>query len=134
MTKSPANQTPKKIDIWAVIGSISSNKELAWPEIDGLYEPYLINKALSYFPDTVLYADMMNRFFEIPKKAQYSYLINSIRPKKRFSKWAKKDKENPDFIAVQEYFQYNNKKTEEILKFLSPDQINNIKKELEIGG
>lgn len=132
--KTTSTDKPPKVDIWAVVGSINTNNELPWDEIEGLYEPYIINKALSYFPDTVLYADEMNRFHEIPKKAQYGYLLNSIRPKKRFSKWAKKEKEDSSFLAVQEYFQYNNKKTEEALKILTPEQINMIKKELETGG
>lgn len=124
----------KKVDIWAVIDSVNTNKEFPWQEIDGLYDPYIVNKALSYFSDTVLYADEMNRFYDVPKQAQYGYLLNSVRPKKRFSKWAKKEKEDLDFSAVQIYFQYNNKKTEEALKILTPEQINMIKKELETGG
>lgn len=133
-SKKATTPQPKKIDIWSIVGSINTNDELVWSEIEGLYAPYIINKALSYFPDTVLYADEMNRFHEVPIQAQYSYLLNSIRSKRRFSKWAKKEKDNSDFDAVQQYFSYNNKKTEEALKILSPEQLENIKRELETGG
>ena len=51
------------------------------------YEPWLTNTALSYFPDTILYANEMNTYHQLEKRPQYEYLINTIRPKKRWSKW-----------------------------------------------
>ena len=64
----------------------SENDELA----EAGYNAYLTNKSLSYFPDTLFYANEMNVMNHTDKRLQYSYLLNSIRPKKRFSKWVKK--------------------------------------------
>lgn len=97
------------------------------------YQAFLTNRALSQFPDTILYANEMNIHNHLDNKLQFHYLINTIRPKKRFSKWAKRQ-DSDDFEAVKEYYKYNNTKTEQALALLSPDQIRTIKKRLNTGG
>jgi hypothetical protein len=97
------------------------------------YNPYLTNKSLSYFPDTLLHANEMNMLNHVDSKLQYSYLLNSIRPKKRFSKWVKKQ-EDIDIEAIKEYYKYSTAKAEAALSLLSPQQINEIKKRLNKGG
>jgi hypothetical protein len=134
MMESKSGTSTKPFDLWAIVNSINSNKAYDWADIEAVYEPYIVNKALSYFPDTVLFADDMNRFFDVPKKAQYLYLINTIRPRKRFSKWVKNVGASDDFVAVQKYFSYNNRKTEDALKILTPAQIIVIKQKQETGG
>lgn len=106
----------------------TANDELA----EKSYAPYLINKSLSYFPDTILYSNELNIHHQLDNKLQYHYLLNSIRPRKRFAKWVKKQDSN-DFEAVQEYYNYNNEKTAQALILLSKDQIDLIKKQLEKG-
>ena len=107
----------------------TENDELA----EAGYSPFLTNRGLSYFPDTILYANEMNMHHHLDNKLQFHYLINSIRPKKRFSKWAKRQ-DSESFAIVKEYFKYNNTKTEQALAILSPDQIKIIKKKLNTGG
>jgi hypothetical protein len=107
----------------------TDNDELA----EAGYVPFLTNRSLSYFPETILYANEMNMQNHLDKKLQFHYLINSIRPKKRYSKWAKRQ-DSEDFEAVKQYFKYNNIKTEQALQLLSPDQIRTIKKKLTTGG
>lgn len=107
----------------------TDNDELA----EAGYVPFLTNRSLSYFPDTIMYANEVNMHQHLDNKLQFHYLINSIRPKKRFSKWAKRQ-DSDDFEAVKEYFKYNNAKTEQALTLLSPDQINIIRKRLNTGG
>ncbi len=107
----------------------TENDELA----ETAYVPFLSNRSLSNFPDTILYANEMNMRNHLDNKLQFHYLINSIRPKKRFSKWAKRQ-DSEDFDAVKEYFKYNNTKTDQALQLLSPDQIKIIKKRLNTGG
>jgi len=107
----------------------TENDELA----ESGYVPFLTNRSLSNFPDTILYANEMNMKHHLDSKLQFHYLINSIRPKKRFSKWAKRQ-DSDDFEAVKEYFKYNNTKTEQAISLLTPDQIIKIKKKLKTGG
>jgi hypothetical protein len=97
-----------------------------------LYQPFLVNKSLSYFSDTIMYANEMNRRHGLDNKLQYQYLLNSIRPSRRYAKWVKKVG-NSDFEAVQEYFKYSNEKTFEALSLLSSDQISLIKEKLKKG-
>lgn len=121
------------------VSSITYNKNdmMTGTENDELaesgYNPYLTNKSLSYFPDTLLYANEMNVLNHVDNKLQYSYLLNSIRPKKRFSKWVKKQ-EDIDIEAVKQYYKYSTAKAEAALSLLSPQQINEIKKRLNKGG
>ena len=121
------------------VSSITYNKKdmMTGTENDELaesgYNPYLTNKSLSYFPDTLLYANEMNVLNHVDNKLQYSYLLNSIRPKKRFSKWVKKQ-EDIDIEAIKEYYKYSTAKAEAALSLLSPQQINEIKRRLNKGG
>ena len=97
------------------------------------YVPFIVNKALSYFPDTLLYANEVNKLAHIDNKLQYHYLLNSIRAQKRFSKWAKKE-DSDDLEVVKQYYGYSNEKAYQALSILSKDQLNYIKKQLEQGG
>lgn len=100
----------------------SENNELA----EKLYKPYLVNKGLSYFQDTIMFSNEINRLPLLENKLQYEFYLNSIRPLKRYAKWVKKV-DSDDFEAVQEYYQLNNDKTIEALSLLSSDQISLIK-------
>jgi hypothetical protein len=102
-------------------------------ETERTYAPYVVNRCLSYFPDTLLHANEMNRLNFLDKKVQYDYYLGSIRARKRFSKWLKKEESN-DIELVKNYFGYSDKRAREALRILSKDQISNIKKEMDIGG
>ena len=96
------------------------------------YVPFVVNKALSYFPDTVLHANEMNRSI-VDKKLQFHYLLNSIRPAKRFAKWVKKDNvENLE--AVKQFYGYNTDKAVQALSILTDDNLHYIKQKLQRGG
>lgn len=96
------------------------------------YNSYMVNKGLSYFIDTVMYANEMNRNHHIDSKLQNDYLLNTIRPKKRFAKWVKKVSED-DLEAVKDYFKYNDEKARQALSILSDDQLKIIKEKLQGG-
>lgn len=97
------------------------------------YSPYVINRSLSYFPDTLFHANEMNQKHFLSKKMQYDYLRCSIRKRKRFSKWDKKT-QTSNLDLVKEYYSYSTKKALEILPLLSEDQIEYIKTALYTGG
>ena len=98
------------------------------------YTPFLVNKGLSYFPDTVLYANEMNLNSGIPNDWQFYFFLNSIPKKKRFSKWHKKDAQTESFRLVKEYYGYSDEKTKEALTVLSDIQVAMIKEKLYKGG
>jgi hypothetical protein len=98
------------------------------------YVPFIINRGLGYFPDTVLYANEMNRNSSIAADWQFSFLLNSISKKKRFSKWHKKDAETESLRLVKEYFGYSDSKAIDALSILTEDQLVMIKEKLYKGG
>ena len=104
------------------------------PQANKDYSSFIVNRGLSYFPDTVLYANEMNRYPSIPNYWQFFFLINSIPKKKRFSKWSKKDKETKALQLVKEYFGYSNERAKEALTVLSEDQLKMIEEKLYKGG
>lgn len=97
------------------------------PEFEKKYNPYLTNKALSYFNDTLGHANRMNMLYHLDNKLQYHYYLNIVRPRQRRSKWHKKPQQNEDIEAIKEYYGYNNKKAEDVLNILSTEQIRTIK-------
>ena len=97
------------------------------------YPPYIINKCLSGHIDCILYANEMNLHHSLDKDMQYSFYLNSLRKKKRFSPWIRKDKVN-DLECIKKYYGYSNEKASQALKILTKEQIKFIKKRLETGG
>jgi hypothetical protein len=97
------------------------------------YAPYMVNRALSFFADTVFQANEMNRNYHLDNKLQFDYLLNNIRPRKRWSQWLKPEKiDNIDI--VKEYYEFSNEKAKNALEILSVDQLEYIKQKLDIGG
>jgi len=97
------------------------------------YNPFMVNRQLSYFQDTVLFANEMNVNSHLDNRLQFDFLINIIRKKKRFSKWAKAQK-NDDVEVIKEYYGYSNNKARQVHSLLSSDQINDLKKKVYRGG
>jgi hypothetical protein len=120
-------------DFVTAINSTKKNLINEDPALEKEYAPFLTNKALSYFTDTIMDANRMNMHHGLDKKLQFDYLINIIRPGKRFSKWAKKV-ENNDRDLVKTYYGYNDRNAEVALSLLSAEQLKIIKERLENGG
>lgn len=97
------------------------------------YPSYIINKCLSAYIDCILYANEMNMNHQLDKDMQYTFYLNAIRKRKRFSPWIRKEKIS-DLECVKSYYGYSNEKASQALKILNRTQLNFIKKKLEIGG
>jgi len=98
------------------------------------YSPFMVNRALSYHMDCVLYANEVNKHHSIDKDMQYQYLLNSIRPvKRKFQPWQKSSTDK-DLEHIKEYFGYSNQKAKEALLLLSAEQIAEIKIRTDKGG
>ena len=107
----------------------TENDELA----ESSYVPFVVNRALSYFPDTILHSNEMNRYSGSDNKLQFSYLLNSIRPAKRFAKWVKRENMS-DIEMVKNFYGYNTEKAVQALSILTQDNLHYIKQKLERGG
>ena len=118
------------------LNSININKDNLMEDDPGWeknYPSYVINKCLSHHMDTLAFANEMNRYPNLDKRLQYSFFLNTVRPKKRFSPWGKKE-EVKDLEIVNQYYGYSNEKAKQALRILSPDQLNYIKEKLNRGG
>ena len=103
------------------------------PSLEKEYNPYIINRIYSGNLDSVMFANEMNKYSFLNKKIQYDFYLNSLRSKKRFSPWLRKDKVN-DLECVKQYYGYSNEKASQALKILDKQQLNFIKQRLETGG
>lgn len=102
-------------------------------EDEKTYNGFMVNRSLSYFPDTVTLANEMNRYHHLDNRLQYQFLINIVRKRKRFSKWVKPELEN-DLESVKEYYGYSNEKARQIMPLLSPSQLQTIREKVNKGG
>lgn len=118
------------------VNSITTTKQnlMEDPQCEKEYNPFLVNRALSYFPDTVMYANACNQFQHLDKKWQYDFLRTSISKKKRYSKWHKKQPVSEDLFAVQQYYKYSTERALELLNILSEEEIKQIKQLMDKGG
>jgi hypothetical protein len=103
------------------------------PHLAKEYPPYIINRCMSGHMDSVMYAQEMNKYHFLDKDLQYNFYLNTLRKRKRFSPWIRKDKVS-DLDYVKRYYGYSNEKASQVMKILTPEQITYIKQRLETGG
>lgn len=115
------------------LNSINDTKQdLSDSDVDG-YVPFVVNRTLSYFPDTVLLANELNQYHHMSHKGQYLFLLNTVRKRKRFTKW-QKPQMTDDIEVVKEYYGYNNERAMETLSLLSDQQLQQLKQKVSKGG
>ena len=103
------------------------------PSVIKDYAPYIINRCLSGNLDCIMFVNEMNKYSFLDKDMQYSFYLNTLRKKKRFSPWLRKDKVT-DLEIIKQYYGYSNEKASQALKILTPEQIKFIKQRLDTGG
>lgn len=90
------------------------------------YNPFMVNRGLSYFPDTVIFANEMNRYHHLDNKLQNDFLINIVRKKKRFSKWHKATNDE-NIELIKQCYGYSNSKAQSVLPLFTPQHLESIK-------
>tara|TARA_R100001082_G_scaffold86120_1_gene52712 strand:- start:13234 stop:13617 length:384 start_codon:yes stop_codon:yes gene_type:complete len=119
------------------LNSINYTKENLLDTEDELvekqYTPFVVNRCLSYFPDTIIHSNIINENCHIDKKMQYDYYLASIRKRKRFSKWLKQE-ESEKIDTIKEYFGYSNQKAKEVEDLISDSNIEDMRESMFKGG
>lgn len=115
-----------------IIKSISSTKKNIL-ENEKDYNAFMVNRGLSYFPDTVIYANEMNKYHHLDTRLQFDFLINIVRKRNRFSKW-NKSIESENINAIKEYYGYSNEKARDVLPLLSNENLKTIRGRIQHGG
>jgi hypothetical protein len=136
-------EAPKVEEVWKkpsispfdFINAIHHSKEALitddWSERQ--YNPYIVNRGLGFGADTVIYANEMNARPHLDRLLQFDFLINTIRPRKRYNKWLKA--ETVEVLdTIQEYYGYSKEKARQVLPLLSDTQLKTIKSRLNRGG
>lgn len=101
---------------------------------DKAYLPFMVNRGLSFFVDTILYANAMNERAHIPAKMQYDFLRNGVSPRKRFSKWAKKTEDSELISLIMRKYSMSAEKARDAASLFTTDAIKDIKNDLDKGG
>lgn len=113
-------------DLWDIVNDISAKfHKISDEQIEESYDPFLVNRAMSYHIDTILAANLMNTSTGLSDKMQYLFYINSVTPKKRFSKWGKK-RNNDLAVKIAQHYKTNLTRAEEILSILPENAIEKI--------
>jgi len=117
------------------LASINHTKKNLIEDIsdESSYNPYVINRCLAGHEDCIFYVNEMNIFPNTSKRMQYSFYLNTLRKRKRFSPWVKKDSIT-DLDYVKRYYNYSNEKAIQALKLLTKEQLDLIKLKFEEGG
>ena len=103
------------------------------PSLEKEYPPYIINRCFSGHIDSIMFANELNKYPNLDKKLQYDFFLNSLRKKKRFSPWLRKDQiKNLDLI--KQYYGYSNEKAKQVLNILTKEQLSFMRDRLETGG
>jgi NACalpha-BTF3-like transcription factor len=129
------NDGPRGTDL--LKGCLSySSESLSVDSPDKEYVPFIVNRGLSYFQDTILFANAMNESAHIPSKMQYDFLRNAIKPRKRFSKWSKKIDDSDDVKLIMNRYGYSAEKARDALKIFcsNPDKLDQLKSVSSTGG
>ena len=115
-----------------LIKSISnSKKDILENKKD--YNAFMVNRGLSYFPVTVIYANEMNKYHHLDGDLQYQFLINIVRKRNRFSKW-NKSTESDDIKIIKDFYGYSNEKARDVLPLLSSKNLNILRNRIQHGG
>tara|TARA_B100000927_G_scaffold134292_1_gene108266 strand:- start:2106 stop:2492 length:387 start_codon:yes stop_codon:yes gene_type:complete len=118
------------------LNSINSNKKNIIdedPDTESKYLPYIINRCMSGHLDAIMYANEMNMAQHLDNKLQYDFYLNTLRSRKRFSPWIRKE-ELKNLDCIKSYYGYSNEKAKQILPLLSEEQITFIRQKLDTGG
>jgi hypothetical protein len=117
---------------FAYLNSINQTKTDIMEE-EKTYNAYMVNRGLSYFKDTILYANLMNQNAHLSPRLQYDFYLNTIRKRKRFSKWFKPEVES-DIELIKQVFGYSDDKARNVLDLFNKEQLKEMREKVTQGG
>lgn len=132
-TREEKAKSGKREYDWRYENSLNNKKE--YLEVDKQpwkYEPWRTNRVFSNFAETIFIANEMNKAYVVADQMQYDFYYNMVR--KGFRQFPRRKEKVDNFDLIQTYYKYNNERTREALRILSPDQIETIRKRLDKGG
>jgi hypothetical protein len=126
----------KSSRLWDYLGAISYTKDVSVlddPDFEKVYVPYIINRALSQHEDSVLAAQLMNEHPQLPAPAQFLFLLNTLRARRRFGDW-QKHTDSDDLCAVAEYYGLSRRAARDLVSLHTSEQLATVYRRLDKGG
>lgn len=128
-------EKPEKFNPFTFVEAISYTKDLSLFEEHGKhYTPFLVNRSLSFYPDTIIQANAMNKYPDLDKDMQFRFLTDLIRKKKRYGGWIKKDKMAEKIEVIKTFYKYSTAKALNVADLLSDADITVMKQRMSTGG
>lgn len=149
MKTSPKPPAPKKLSPWDFLNSINagkrgddllkdctadSNEGADRDSPDKAYTPFIINRGLSYFIDSILFANAMNERAVLPAKMQFDFLRLAMQPRKRFSKWLKRIDDTDDVALLMAEYDYSAEKARDALSLYPEEELVKLRTRHDKGG
>jgi hypothetical protein len=128
------NAGPKSPDI---LKGVTADSSESLPDPDSpekAYNPFMINRGLSQFNDTVLFANEMNMNYHLAPRMQYDFYKNVLRPRKRFSKWFKAIPDSNDVKIIMDHYGYSSEKARDVLDLFSKEELKALHRHHDKGG
>ena len=126
------NSGPKADDL--LCDSTATPTEATVSESEKAYNSFMINRGLSFFQDSILFANEMNIHHDLPAKMSYDFYRHSLRPRKRFSKWFKALPDGDDIELIKRRYGYSSQKAREVLPLFGDDALRELRLEMNVGG
>ena len=123
-------------DLSEILASINNTKKHLYvddPDRVKSYPPYIVNRCLSGHIDAILIANEVNKYPLLDKRLQYDFLLNSLRKRKRFTPWLKKE-QIEDLDLVKKHYGYSNEKANIAVTLLTKTQLEYIRNKHDMGG
>lgn len=125
----------KKMTPFVFVDDLTEHKKnLFSDETERQYNSFLINRALSFNPDCMFYVAEMNKYPDVPKKAQHDFYLNTLDKKRRYGRWVKRDSFSDDVELVKEVFGYSTRRAISALELLTEEQLVQLRKSRDKGG
>lgn len=134
---TPKTEVDKKLSPYDFVNAINHSKKNLFetePLAEKVYTPFVVNRALSLTPDTLKAAQAMNERPWLAKQDQFTFLLNTIRARKRYAKWLKKPALDEQVDLVAKYYRVSLRKARQMVSLHTPEQLELIKSRLDRGG
>jgi hypothetical protein len=110
------------------VTAVTTTKENVFDDLtEKEYQPFIINKAISFNSQDVFFASELNKYPAVPKKLQFLFYLNALNKGKRTGRWVKKDSFPEDLELLKEVYGFSNEKATSALAVLSQEQVEQIR-------
>lgn len=125
--------------LFDVIDDLSSAKKGILADVSDTvfkksYNSFMVNRAFSLFPDSIMFAALMNQMHQLNPRMQHDFYFHGVGSRRRRTRWPKSMKESEDVQLVARYYQVSQREASQYIEILLPSDIESIRRQLSEGG